>query len=133
MRIILLSGNRRSCAKAKCLFVFGIDGHEQAIDGKCEFPGNQVPGKLDRAILEIVAKREIAEHLEKGVMASRISDIVEVVMLPTGANALLRGAAREYGRFSTPVKTFLNCTMPAFVNIKSGHFGERAELDGTTS
>ena len=41
--------------------------------------------------------------------------------------------ARWYGRFSTPVKTFLNCTMPAFVNIKVGSLRGTSGEDGTIS
>ena len=33
-------------------------------------------------------------------------------------------------RFSTPVKTFLNCTMPALVNISVGSLRGTSELDG---
>src|SRR2546430_3698961 len=35
-------------------------------------------GKLDRALLEVVAEGEVAEHLEEGVMARGVADIVEV-------------------------------------------------------
>ena len=57
--------------------------------------GDQIPGKLDRLFLEVVAEGKIAEHLEEGVMARRIADVVEVVVLAAGAQALLRrGGAR---------------------------------------
>ena len=50
----------------------------------------------DRALLEIIAEGEIAEHLEEGVVARGVADIVEVVMLAAGAHAFLRrGRARE--------------------------------------
>jgi hypothetical protein len=35
----------------------------------------------DRLVLEIVAEREIAEHLEEGVVPGGVADIVEIVML----------------------------------------------------
>ena len=41
-------------------------------------------------------------------------------------------AAREEGGFSAPVKTFLNCTMPALVNIKVGSLRGTSGDDGTT-
>jgi hypothetical protein len=44
----------------------------------------------DRLVLEIVAEREIAEHLEEGVVAGGVADIVEIVMLAAGADAFLR-------------------------------------------
>src|SRR5260370_5677415 len=39
--------------------------------------------------------------------------------------------ARTYGRFSTPVNTFLNCTMPALVNISVGSLRGTSGDDGT--
>src|SRR5579859_7652335 len=36
-------------------------------------------------------------------------------------------------RFSMPVKTFLNCTMPALVNIRVGSLRGTSELEGTIS
>jgi hypothetical protein len=41
-------------------------------------------------VLEIVAEREVAEHLEEGVMTRGIADVVEVIVLAAGAHALLR-------------------------------------------
>ena len=73
------------------LVVVDIDGDQQAVDRQPEFLGDQVPGELDRALLEIVAEREVAEHLEEGVVARRVADIVEVVVLAAGAHAFLRG------------------------------------------
>ena len=75
--------------------VLGIDGDQQPVLGEAELLGHQVPGELDRAILEIIAEREIAEHLEEGVMPRGVADILEVVVLAAGAHAFLRrGGAR---------------------------------------
>ena len=41
--------------------------------------------------------------------------------------------ARVYDRFSAPVNTSLNCTMPALVNISVGSFAGMSELDGTSA
>src|SRR5262245_2448404 len=41
--------------------------------------------------------------------------------------------AREYARFSRPVNTSLNCTMPAFANISVGSFGGTRGPLATTS
>ena len=71
--------------------VVDIDGDQQPILRQAEFLGDQRPGKLDRALLEIIAEREVAEHLEEGVVARGIADIVEVVVLAAGAHAFLRG------------------------------------------
>ena len=57
----------------------------------------QLPGQLDRALLEVVAEGEVAEHLEEGVVARGVADVVEVVVLAAGAHALLRGRRRVVG------------------------------------
>src|SRR5690606_24210839 len=43
------------------LVVGVVDGDEQLVLRKPELPGDQVPGELDRLLLEIVAEGEIAE------------------------------------------------------------------------
>jgi hypothetical protein len=51
--------------------------------------GNQLPGERDRIALEVVAKAEIAQHFEEGVVAAGEADILQVVMLAAGAHAFL--------------------------------------------
>ncbi len=51
----------------------------------------QLPGERDRVVLEVVAEREVAEHLEERVVPQRGADVVEVVVLAADAHALLRG------------------------------------------
>ena len=50
---------------------------------------HQVPAPLDRLFLEVVAEREVAEHLEEGVVARAGPDVLEVVVLARDAQALL--------------------------------------------
>ena len=76
------------------LVVVVIDGDHQPVLGEPELLGDQVPGEFDRERLEIVAEREIAEHLEEGVVARGVADVVEVVVLAAGAHAFLRGRRR---------------------------------------
>ena len=72
-------------------FVVGmVDGRRQPVRADTPFAGDQLPGEGDRLFLEIVAEREIAEHLEECVVAGSVADIVEIVVLAAGANALLR-------------------------------------------
>src|SRR5580704_19649729 len=73
------------------LIVIVVNGDEQLVLPEPEILGDQRPGELDRALLEVVAEREIAEHLEEGEMARGVADIVEVVVLAAGAHAFLRG------------------------------------------
>ena len=77
------------------LVVGVIDGGGQPVGAEPPLLGEQVPGELDRAVLEIIAEREIAEHFEEGVVARGVADIVEVVVLAAGADAFLRLAAVE--------------------------------------
>ena len=98
-----------------------------------ELLGDQVPGKLDGLFLEIVAEREIAEHLEEGVMARGVADIFEVVVLAAGAHAFLRCHRAVVTACLKPVNRFLNCTMPALVNISVGSFCGTSGLESTIS
>ncbi len=79
------------------LVVVDIDGGGKLVLRQAEFLGHQVPGELDRAILEIVAEGEVAEHLEEGVMPGGIADVVEVVVLAAGAHAFLRAHGAHIG------------------------------------
>ncbi len=72
-------------------------GDQQAVGGQAELLGDQVPGELDRALLEVVAEREVAQHLEEGVMARGVADILQVVVLAAGAHALLRSRGAAVG------------------------------------
>ena len=72
------------------LVVLGIDRDQQALARQCEFLGHQVPGQLDRDVLEVVAEGKVPQHLEEGVMPRGVADVVQVVMLAAGAHALLR-------------------------------------------
>ena len=67
-----------------------IDGDQKLVLGETKLAGHQVPGKLDCVFLEIIAKGEIAEHLEKGMVARSIADIFEVIVLAACADAFLR-------------------------------------------
>jgi hypothetical protein len=72
------------------LVVVDIDGRGQLLRRNAELFGHQIPGKLDGAFLEVIAEREVAEHLEKRVVPCGVSDVVEIVVLAAGAHALLR-------------------------------------------
>ena len=91
---------RQSCdpgPEARRFLVRGMDGDPEPVLGETVLLRHEVPGKLDRDILEIVAERKIAEHLEEGVMARGVADILEVVVLAAGAHAFLRGRGAAVG------------------------------------
>ncbi len=76
------------------LVVVDEDRDHEPIGRQAELLGHQVPGELDGTVLEIIAEREIAEHLEEGVVARGVTDIVEIVVLAAGAHAFLRAWRR---------------------------------------
>ena len=53
-------------------------------------------------------------------MARGIADIVEIVVLARPRGRISASGGARISRFSMPVKTFLNCTIPALVNIRVG-------------
>jgi hypothetical protein len=57
--------------------------------GDAEVLRQQLPAPADRVLLEVVAEREVAEHLEERVVAVGEADVVEVVVLAAGAEAAL--------------------------------------------
>ena len=67
-----------------------VDGGEEPFLREPPDAGEQLPGPLDRLLFEVVAERPVAEHLEEGVMVGVHPDVLEVVMLAAGADALLR-------------------------------------------
>src|SRR5207247_5352718 len=50
----------------------------------------ELPRPVDRLALEVVAEAPVAEHLEKGLMARRATDLLEVVVLPGNPQDRLR-------------------------------------------
>ena len=89
-----------------------IDGDGEPILGQAEFLGDEAPGELDRALLEIVAEGEVAEHLEEGVVARRVADILEVVVLAAGADAFLRRHRGREERLLDPGEDVLELIHP---------------------
>ncbi len=79
------------------ILVVVIDGDEQMLGIEREVLGDELPGQRDRALLEVVAEGEVAEHLEERVMPVGVADVVEVVVLAAGAHALLRGGGAGIG------------------------------------
>ena len=79
------------------LVVVDIDRDHQPVGRHAELFGHELPGELDGAFLEVVAEREIAQHLEERVMARGVADIVEIVVLAAGAHAFLRGRGAHIG------------------------------------
>ena len=73
------------------LVVVLVDRHPQLLGRQAVDLGEKIPGVADRVALEVVAEAEVAEHLEEGVMARGVADVLQVVVLAAGAHAALRG------------------------------------------
>ena len=75
--------------------VAGEDGHVEPVRIDAPHLGEQLPRPLDRLGLEVVAERPVAEHLEEGVVVVVSADVLEIVVLAAGPDALLAvGGAR---------------------------------------
>ena len=79
------------------LIIVVIDRDGEPLLGNAEIAGQQPPGEFDRVVLEVVAEGEVAQHLEEGVVAGGVADVVEVVVLAAGAHALLGGRCADVG------------------------------------
>jgi hypothetical protein len=71
--------------------VIDVDGDPELVRRQAEGLGEKVPGEADPLRLEVIAEAEVAHHLEKRVMTSRVADVLEIVVLAAGAHATLRG------------------------------------------
>jgi hypothetical protein len=62
----------------------------RAVPSGTATPRDQLPGPLDRFLLEIIAKRPVPQHLEERVVIGVEPHVLEVVVLPARPDALLR-------------------------------------------
>ncbi len=60
------------------LVVGGVDRHPELLGVQAEALGDETPGQLDGAFLEVVAEREVSHHLEEGQVAQRRADDLDV-------------------------------------------------------
>ncbi len=61
----------------------------QLVCGKSVAVDQQVPGKLYCLFFEIVSKREIPEHLKKGVVSPGAPHVFQIIVFSSGTDALL--------------------------------------------
>ncbi len=74
--------------------------------------GHQFPSVRDGFLLEIIAKGKIAQHLKKGVMPLRKSNIFQVVVLPASAHTFLRAGGAGVLALFQPQKNILELVHP---------------------
>ena len=72
------------------LLVRGVHGGVQALHGETPALYDKLPGPGNGLFLEIVAERPVTQHFEEGVVVGVLAHILQVVVLTTGADALLR-------------------------------------------
>ena len=70
-----------------------VDEHRglEPVLGQPPLVRQELPAVGHRLRLEVIAEGEVAQHLEEGVVARGAPDVLEVVVLASGADALLGG------------------------------------------
>mmetsp|Transcript_26999 Transcript_26999/g.46257 ORF Transcript_26999/g.46257 Transcript_26999/m.46257 type:complete len:567 (+) Transcript_26999:1285-2985(+) len=64
-------------------------GRVKAVGVKAEVNSEALPGPSDGFLLEVITETPVTQHLEEGVMVHVLADVLKVVVLASGANALL--------------------------------------------
>ena len=105
------------------LVVLAEDGDVELVLGQAVLPGDQVPGELDGFGFEIIAEGKIAQHLEEGVMAARIADVLQVVMFAAGAHAFLRAGGARVVALLEAEESVLELVHPRVGEQQSGIVG----------
>ncbi|SBT10051.1 hypothetical protein PROAA_370005 [Candidatus Propionivibrio aalborgensis] len=111
------------------LIVLGIYRDPQSLLWQLVDIDQQFPGVLDGIELEVVAEREIAEHLEEGVMARGVANVFKIVMLAAGPNALLRSCCAIVGPLVEAQEYILELVHPG-IGKQQGRILMRNERTG---
>ena len=84
-------------------FVIGvINGGQQTRFIDAEFFGDEFPGKRNGLFLEVVPKGKVTQHLKECVVARRVADVVQIVMLAARSDTFLcRGGTHVVALFDT--------------------------------
>ena len=75
--------------EVKGLIVGMINGNEQLILRQAVYFGDQFPCVGNRTLFEVIREGEVSEHLEEGMVACGIADVIEVVVLAARTYAFL--------------------------------------------
>ena len=79
------------------LVVVAVHRDPQPLPGQFQVAGEELPGEANGLSLEVVAKAEVAEHFEEGVVARGVADIFQIVVLAAGAHTALRAGCAGTG------------------------------------
>lgn len=77
-----------------CLIVVFVDGAVELVCRDLQHFREELPRPVDGVVLEIIAKGEVAQHLEVGAVAGGVADVVDV----RRTDALLTGGHTVAGR-----------------------------------
>ena len=102
------------------------DGRPQPLGRKLVNLGQQLPRVADRLPFEVIAEREVAEHLEESVVARRPADLVEVVVLARHTQAFLGGSGTNVAALLQTEKDLLEL-VHARIGEKKRRVGGRHE------
>src|SRR6056297_1080501 len=72
------------------LVVVGIPRHPKPLGRESAVFRQKFPSEFNGFTLEVITEAEVTQHLEKRVMAGRVADVFEIVVLAAGAHAALR-------------------------------------------
>ena len=88
----------------KGLVIIQIHGGIQTVFLQTHYLGQKLPAPCNGLVLEVIAEREIAQHLKIGAVAGSVTHIVNIA----GADALLAGADPAAGRLFLPLEPGLH-------------------------
>ena len=93
--------------EVESLVVGLVDRDHEARRVDLERHRDEIPGEADCVLLEVIAKGEVAQHLEEGVMSGGVADVFEIVVFAAGAHAALAGDRAHVVAFVTPQEAVL--------------------------
>ena len=79
----------------RCFVIVVVHRAPEARRVEPERVDEEVPRQVDRLALEIISEGEVAEHLEEGVVARGVPDILQVIVLAPGTQAALGGSGAQ--------------------------------------
>jgi hypothetical protein len=74
--------------------------------------GQELVGEGDGVGLEVVAEREVSQHLEERLVARGAAHVLQVIVLAPGAHALLRAGGAREGRLGLAGEEVLELVHP---------------------
>ncbi len=109
-----------------------VDGHPEPLGIELQVLRDELPRIVDRLVLEVVAEREVAHHLEEGVVAVGAPDVLEIGVLAPARRHFWTLTARGPGGAFVRRKYGLNGCMPATMkSVDGSSAGGISECDGT--